>query len=604
MIYSMLSVKNLTLAYGNKKLLDNTSLQLYKNQIVGLVGQNGTGKTSFFKLILGENRPESGDCTIPADTLISYIEQEIEDVNIAIVEYVLNAHHIYRDDHTDLPEYYQLRPRAEKLLVNLGFKPEDAERPLNEFSGGWQMRVNLAKALFCPSDLLLLDEPTNHLDIETVIWLENWLKSYQGLAIIISHDREFLDNVTQYTVHVANQKLTLYGGNYSTFERTRAEQLELEQKTAAKTQARIDHLQSFVDRFKAKATKAKQAQSRMKMIEKLRFSPTFNSERNYSIDFFTPEYSSDLLLTVIDAKIGYPDKTLINKVNLQIFTSDRIGLLGRNGKGKTSLIKAIIEGGSLLSGNVEMNSKIRIGYFAQQTIEVLTDNDTPFSIIHNTNKTMREQEIYNYLGRFGFNADKSKESVAKFSGGEKARLILASIILTKPNILFLDEPTNHLDMQMREELATSLQEFEGAVILVSHDKFLLQSVADDFYLIEDNKLLPFSGSLDDYESYLLKKEESQTSNKLKLPIEKEKPADVAASFKQANKLRHDIQQTEKLMEKLQSQLDKLNTELEHANQNGNVTELVSINTKQEQVSLELNKAEEEWLNLQSQLESL
>jgi len=602
----MLTIKNLTLAHGSKKLIENANLQLYKNQITGLVGKNGTGKTSLFKLILGANHPEAGECSIPANTLVSHIEQEIENVSQELIEYVLNSHYIYREDHTDLPEYYQLRPNAEKLLINLGFKQTDLERPLSEFSGGWQMRANLAKALFCPSDLLLLDEPTNHLDIETVIWLESWLKSYSGLAIIISHDREFLDNVTQYTVHISNQSLTLYNGNYSTFERTRAEQLELEQKTAAKTQARIDHLQSFVDRFKAKATKAKQAQSRMKMIEKLRFSPTFNSERSYSIDFFTPEYSSDLLVTIIDGKIGYPDKTLIEKVKLQIFTNDRIGLLGRNGKGKTSLIKAIIEGNSLLDGSVEMNSKIRIGYFAQQTIEMLEDHDTPFSIIHNTDKTMREQEIYNYLGRFGFASDMSKQSVAKFSGGEKARLILASIILTKPNILFLDEPTNHLDMQMREELATSLQEFEGAVVLVSHDKFLLESVADDFYLIENNSLKHFTGTLDEYQSYLLEESnnQSKSKNNRPKPSTEAAPKNIAGDFKIANKLRHDIGQAEKQIEKLQTQLVKLNLELDSANQTGDISQLVAANSKIETTANELTVIEEKWLELQEQLEQL
>lgn len=600
----MLAIKNLTLAYGPRKLIENANLQLYKNQTVGLVGQNGTGKTSLFKLILGLNHADEGECNLPAGTLISYIEQEIADVNQSLVEYVLNAHHIYKEQHTDLPQYYQLQPNAEKLLVNLGFRNEDLNRPLSEFSGGWQMRVNLAKALFCPSDLLLLDEPTNHLDIETVVWLESWLKNYQGLAIIISHDREFLDNVTGYTVHIANQKLTLYNGNYSTFERTRAEQIELEQKSAAKTQARIDHLQSFVDRFKAKATKAKQAQSRMKMIEKLRFSAAVNTERNYSINFLAPDYSSDLLLTIIDGKVGYPDKLLIDKVNLQIFTNDRIGLLGRNGKGKTSLIKSIIDGNSLLAGTVEMNSKIRIGYFAQQTIEVLQDSDTPFSIIHNTNKNMREQEIYNYLGRFGFSAEISKTSVARFSGGEKARLILASIILTKPNILFLDEPTNHLDMQMREELAASLQEFDGAVILVSHDKFLLQSVADDFYLIENHQLKRFDGSLDDYEEYLLTKENTvQAANKPKLapaPVKE----DVAAGFKLASRLRHEIQQAEKQMEKLQLQKDKLTIELEDANRSADIGNMVSINAGLEKAIGELGLIEEKWLELQEQLEQL
>lgn len=597
----MLNIKNLSLAYGPKVLIEEANIQLYKGQITGLVGQNGTGKTSIFKLILGENQPESGDCELPADTLISYIEQEIENVTQELIEYVLMAHNIYAEDHSDLPEYYQLRPNAEKLLMNLGFKLEELNQPLREFSGGWQMRANLAKALFCPSDLLLLDEPTNHLDIETVLWLETWLKRYQGLAIIISHDREFLDNVTNQTVHVANKQLTLYGGNYSTFERTRAEQEMQQQKNAARTQAKIAHLQSFVDRFKAKASKAKQAQSRMKMIDKLQYSPTLNSNRSYSIEFFSPEYSSDNLLSLIDAKIGYPDKTLIENVKLQIFAKDRIGLLGKNGKGKTSLIKAIIEQTSLLAGSVEMNPKIKIGYFAQQTIDMLNTNDTPFSLISSTDKRLNQQEVYNFLGRFGFDAETSKKNVEKFSGGEKARLILASIILTKPNILFLDEPTNHLDMTMREQLAISLQDFEGAVILVSHDKFLLQSVVEDFYLIEDNQLQAFKGSLDDYQDYLLAQDPSDNlakkTAKAKAPVAED-------TFKQATKLRHEITQADRAISKLNSQLDKLNLRLEAANSANEVNQLLEINAKIESVKAELEKSEEAWLILQEELAAL
>jgi ATP-binding cassette subfamily F protein 3 len=601
----MLNIKNLTLAYGPKTLIEEANLQLYKGQITGLVGQNGTGKTSLFKLILGENHPEAGDCDLPSDTLISYIEQEIEDVEQELVEYVLMAHNIYAEDHTDLPEYYSLRPNAEKLLMNLGFQLEELSKPLREFSGGWQMRANLAKALFCPSDLLLLDEPTNHLDIETVIWLETWLKRFQGLAIIISHDREFLDNVTNQTVHIANKQLTLYGGNYSTFERTRAEQEMQQQKNAARTQAKIAHLQSFVDRFKAKASKAKQAQSRMKMIDKLQYSPTISSQRNYSIEFFTPEYTSDLLVTLADGQIGYPDKPLIDNVKLQIFANDRIGLLGKNGKGKTSLIKAIIEQTSLLSGTLEMNPKIKIGYFAQQTIDMLNVNDTPFSLISSTDKRLNQQEVYNFLGRFGFDAATSKQNVEKFSGGEKARLILASIILTKPNILFLDEPTNHLDMTMREQLAISLQDFEGAVILVSHDKFLLQSVVEDFYLIEDNRLQDFKGSLDDYQDYLLAQDPQDNLAKTKAKAKDAQPSSAAVdTFKQGTKLRHEITQAERSIDKLNQQIEKINVNLEQANQAGDSNKLIEWNNKLDKARAELSTAEEQWLILQEQLAAL
>lgn len=600
----MLQLKNLTLAYGPKILIQDTTLQLYKGQHVGLVGKNGCGKTSLFKLILGQNHPEKGDFELPKNTLISYIEQEITAVETPLIEYVLSAHHIYSEGHTDLPAYYQLQPNAEKLLVNLGFQNHELEKPLKEFSGGWQMRANLAKALFCPSDLLLLDEPTNHLDIETVMWLELWLKSYQGLALIISHDREFLDNITSHTVHIINQKATLYSGNYTNFERTSAEQLEQQHKVEERTKAKISHLQSFVDRFKAKATKAKQAQSRMKMIEKLQFSPTMFSDHNYSIEFFTPEVTPNLLVTIIDGKIGYPDKELINDVKLQIFAHDRIGLLGKNGRGKTSLIKAIIDNSSLLSGSVEMSQKIKIGYFAQQTIDMLDDNETPFHLIHNTDKKMMHQEIYNYLGRFGFASDVSQNTVANFSGGEKARLILAAIILTKPNILFLDEPTNHLDMTMREELATALQDFDGAVILVSHDKFLLQSVVDDFYLVDKQQLTHFSGSLDDYHEYLLQ-EDSETNKKVSKPSQTEvKKADVANVFKQATQLKHKIAQAEKELASLNKKLDKLNQDLGLANSTSDFVKLGQIDQAIQETKALIEVQEEQWLEYSEELSSL
>lgn len=600
----MLQLKNLTLAYGPKVLVKDVNLQLYKGQQVGLVGKNGCGKTSLFKLILGTNHPDKGDFILPNDTLISYIEQEITAVDQPLIEYVLLAHRIYAEEHTDLPEYYQLRPNAEKLLVNLGFQNHELEKPLKEFSGGWQMRANLAKALFCPSDLLLLDEPTNHLDIETVMWLETWLTRYQGLAIIISHDREFLDNVTTHTLHIASQQATLYTGNYSTFERTRAEQMEQQQKNEERTKAKVAHLQSFVDRFKAKASKAKQAQSRMKMIEKLQYSPTLFSDHNYTIEFFEPETNPNLLVTVIDAEIGYADKKLIDNVNLQIFANDRIGLLGKNGRGKTSFIKAIIDNSSLLSGMVEMSNKIKIGYFAQQTIDMLDDNETPFHLISSTNKRMTHQEVYNYLGRFGFASDVSQKSVENFSGGEKARLILAAIILTKPNILFLDEPTNHLDMTMREELATALQDFSGAVILVSHDKFLLQSVVDDFYLVDKQKLQSFAGTLDDYHDYLLEEETLANKKPAKLPQQETAKPDVATTFKLATQIRHKITQAEREIQNLNKKLAKIAEDLEIANNQNDFAKLDKLHATKLEVKTKLEQVEEQWLLASEALSAL
>ena len=399
------------------------------------------------------------------------------------------------------------------MLISLGFAQEELYLPINQFSGGWQMRANLAKALFIPSDLLLLDEPTNHLDIETVIWLEDWLKRYTGLAIIISHDREFLDNVCTHTLLLQHKALTLYGGGYSVFENTRYLQIQQQQQMLGKQQAKIAHLQSFVDRFKAKASKAKQAQSRMKMIEKLQVAQSMPRDVDFSIEFLEPEYQVDKLLSIHDAIVGYPNKILINNARMDIFQNSRIGLLGRNGMGKTTLIRALIDGSTLLKGDLHIDRKIKVGYFAQQTVDQLDPLDTPLGFFMREHKSKKEGELRAYLGGYGFGGDKVFSQIGQFSGGEKARLTIANIIYQKPNVLFLDEPTNHLDMQMREELANGLQDFAGGVIIVSHDKFLLQSVVDEYYLIKDHRLESFNGDLEDYHKMLLVDSSSGASSK-------------------------------------------------------------------------------------------
>jgi len=591
----MLSIKNIRLGFGKKTILDKVSLQLYKGQRVGIVGQNGCGKTSFFQLILQEIHQEEGEIDLPNHTIISYVEQEITNPNMPIIDYVTHAHPLYIGDHSDLPEYYQIEPMAKKLLVNLGFLVTDLERPLAEFSGGWQMRANLAKALIVPSDLLLLDEPTNHLDLETVVWLESWLNNYPGLALVISHDREFLDNVTTDTVAIYSHKLNLFGGNYSKYEATRVEQERLAAKTQAKTQAKVADLQKFVDRFKAKASKAKQAQSKMKMIEKMQISNIINTERDYNIEFLEPEYTSDKLLSIENANIGYPDKLLINHANLQLFAGDRVGLLGKNGKGKTSLIKAIIDGDSLLSGHIHTNPKIKIGYFAQHSVDQLNINDTPFNYIQDIVPNMTTQEVSNYLGKFGFSYDDGKKNLEIFSGGEKSRLVLAGIILTRPNILFLDEPTNHLDMMMREELAQGLQEYEGAVILVSHDKFLLQSVAEDLYLIDDHKLQHFAGDLEEYYKYLLSNNDDG-SNK-----NKQKSSNNNNNRKEISKLKNEINKIDKNIKKAQAQIAKLQEELLSSSSTARYNELNKILSE---IQSNLDSDELTWLSLTEDLEKL
>jgi ATP-binding cassette subfamily F protein 3 len=589
----MLSIKNLQLAYGSNILLKNASVQLYKGQIVGITGQNGTGKTSLFKLILGKLQPEAGDFSLTNNSLIAYVEQEIHAQDELLVDYVLSVHPLIIEDHTDLPEYYQLRPRAEKLLINLGFELDELYLPMKQFSGGWQMRVNLAKALFVPSDLLLLDEPTNHLDIETVMWLEDWLKQYRGLALIISHDREFLDNVTTHTLALSGKDLTLYTGNYTTFEKTRTQQIMEQQQMQAKTKAKLDHLQSFVDRFSA-GTRAKQAQSRAKMIEKLQVAAIMPKDVEFNIKFLEPEYNVNKLLSIHEANIGYTDKILINQAKLDIFQESKIGLLGKNGVGKSTFIKALIDKSTLLNGHVDVNSKIKIGYFAQNTVDSLDSSDSPLSFLSRQHKNKKEQELRSFLGGYGFMGDKVKEKIATFSGGEKARLTIASIILDRPNILFLDEPTNHLDMQMREELANSIQDFNGAVIIVSHDKFLLQSIVDEFYLINNHELKPFSGNLDDYHEFLLAKE-VDTAPK----ATKSAPAKSLVTTKNPLKIKSDIQKTEEHIARSNKKIAEYEEQI--SGRGGVISE--KLRTEYEQAKNKLAEFENKWLELQQLLDS-
>jgi ATP-binding cassette, subfamily F, member 3 len=595
----MLSLKNLRLAYGSKVLFENGNLQLYIGQKVGLVGQNGSGKTSLFKLILGQNHPDLGDFSLSQNTYIAYVEQEIEDSDILLTDYVLNVHPLIIDEHTDLPEYYQLRPRAEKLLINLGFGQEELYLPLNNFSGGWQMRANLAKALFVPSDLLLLDEPTNHLDVETVIWLEDWLKKYSGLVIIISHDREFLDNVTNHTLSLSNKSLNLYSGNYSIFERTRAEQLLQHQQVQAKNLAKVQHLQKFVDRFSA-GTKAKQAQSRVKMIEKIQIAKNIPKDIEYDIEFLEPEYQVDKLISISNAMIGYPNKTLISGAKLDIFQTSRIGLLGRNGIGKSTLIKTFIDGTTLLDGLREMNPKVKIGYFAQHTVDGISMTDSPLSLFSREHKNKREQELRAYLGSYGFIGDKVHESIKNFSGGEKARLTIANIILHRPNIIFLDEPTNHLDMQMREELASSIQDFNGAVVIVSHDKFLLQSVVDEFYLIDNGKLDPFNGDLEEYHQFLLKKEASVNSkNKVAPPLQNKIKPVVS---KNMLRLKSDLTNLEQKMQRLEDQIKVFEEQMTELATKSDNTALKETTAKYNQAKQKLDEMENKWLEIHHAIE--
>jgi ATP-binding cassette subfamily F protein 3 len=587
----MLLLRDLKLSFGQKLLFEKVNLQLYKNQVVGLVGQNGAGKTSLFKLILNQLFADSGDILLSKDIDIGYVEQEFVDLEQNIVQYILATHPLIINYEVDLPEYYSLQPKVEKLLINLGFNQNDLDKPLKSFSGGWQMRVNLAKALFKPSDLLLLDEPTNHLDVETVIWLEDWIKNYNGLAIIISHDREFLDNVTTNIVAIQNQRVILYGGNYSTYEITRLMKLEQDNKIKQKNDEKIMHLQNFVDRFKAKASLAKQAKSKMKMIEKLKITESLPKDIEYEINFLEPEYQASKLVSIDNADFGYENNILLKNVKLDIFNNSRIGLLGRNGVGKSTFIRGIIDKVTLLNGVVESNNKVKIGYFAQNTIDYIDINLSPLQLFKNEHSNKKDSELRAYLGSYGFTGDKVTQCIKNFSGGEKARLVIANIILHRPNLLFLDEPTNHLDMQMREELAASIQDFNGGVVIVSHDKFLLQSIVEDYYIIQNNSLDCFKGDLEDYHQYLLQ----LNINSMK----KDSKFDVKNNVNKGNK-------------RLVSDIEKLEIDIRRFEKEKRDIESKIIKEVDDQILLEryalikqkISDKENLWYNLQEQLQNV
>jgi len=596
----MLSLKNLKLAYGSKVLFENVNVNLYKGQKVGLIGQNGAGKTSLFKLLLGKLKEDAGEYNLSNDTLVSYVEQEIEDDTLPLVDYVLSVHPLIINEQNDLPEYYRLQPMAEKLLVNLGFKESELYQPLKHFSGGWQMRANLAKALFMPSDLLLLDEPTNHLDVETVIWFEDWLQSYTGLLIVISHDREFLDNVTTATLAIVGGAVTLYSGNYSTYENTKYLEYERHTKMVEKSSKKIARLQLFVDKFKAKASKAKQAQSKMKMIEKLRVTESLPRDIEFSIEFAEPEYNVNKLIGVENASFGYGQNKLITQVNFDIFQNGRIGLLGRNGIGKSTLIKGLITGDTRLEGIVTTNSKIKIGYFSQNTVDGLDIEDTPLNFFMRNNKHSKDSELRAYLGRYGFASDKINQKIKIFSGGEKARLVIADIIYKRPNILFLDEPTNHLDMHMREELASAIQTFNGAVVIVSHDKFLLQSIVDEFYIIKDHRLVKFAGDLEDYHQLLLKEDTTAAPKKPRVV----KTTTVAVAAPNKVKIDHELKQLEQKIAQINLHLTDYTNKMLHldVNDKEQYGSYQEYSKKYVDYSAKLAQLEEQWLALQAKLE--
>ncbi|MFM8333507.1 MAG: ATP-binding cassette domain-containing protein [Candidatus Methylumidiphilus sp.] len=528
----MIGFKSLALRRGVRLLFEDVNFTIHAGQKVGVTGANGTGKSSLFGMLLGTLHADHGELTLPPGVVIAHVAQETPPDTRPAIEYVLDGDREYRAIQAELDSEgpdadgmrhahlhaqfdliggYDARARAARLLDGLGFNPGDAARAVVEFSGGWRMRLNLAQALMCRSDLLLLDEPTNHLDLDAVIWLQDWLASYPGTLLLISHDRDFLDDIANQIVHIENQTATLYTGNYTAFETRRAELLAQRQAAFEKQQREIAHIRSYVDRFRAQATKARQAQSRIKALARMELIAQAHIDSPFDFDFLPPPKMPRPLLRLDVAAVGYGDRPIVENVELTLAPGDRIGLLGANGAGKSTLIKSLAGVLPLRSGQRICAQDLRLGYFAQHQIEQLTLDESPLWHLQKLDPRATEKDLRGYLGGFDFRGDTVLAPIAPFSGGEKARLVLALLIYQRPNLLLLDEPTNHLDLEMRYALSRALQEFEGALVVVSHDRHLLRIVTDDFWLVADGRAGRFDGDLDDYRKRLAERRNAQLS---------------------------------------------------------------------------------------------
>ncbi|QOY93150.1 ATP-binding cassette domain-containing protein [Massilia sp. UMI-21] len=658
----MIRFQNVSLMRGTKPLLEDADLTLNPGDKIGLIGANGAGKSSLFAMLRGELHPDQGAIDFPAKWRMAYVAQETPALDRPALEYAIDGDVNLRrlqaeldelEAHPDAGDHgmrlgelhsllldadaYTVQSRGEQLLLGLGFSLEQMGQPVASFSGGWRMRLNLAQALMCPSDLLLLDEPTNHLDLDAIIWLEDWLKRYPGTLVIISHDRDFLDEIVDVVVHIDERKLKRYSGNYSSFERQRAAHLVLAAAAFEKQQRTRAHLQSFVDRFKAKATKARQAQSRMKALAKMEELAPLRAAAEFSFEFREPSSSPNPLLVLEDVDAGYPlldehgdkvgGKAIVKRVNFSLQIGQRIGLLGVNGAGKSTLIKTVAGELMPLEGKATLGKGLSIGYFAQHQVEMLRHDESPLWHLAKIAPTVREQELRNFLGSFNFPGDMVSSPIAPFSGGEKARLALALIVWQRPNLLLLDEPTNHLDLETREALTLALAQFEGTVVLVSHDRHLLRATTDEFIIVADGKLQPFDGDLDDYKEWLFQTKLGKGTGTLPAPAPAPAgapaPAPALAPVDRKEQKRQEAEQRQRLatlrkplenrVKRLEEQMAKLNAkkadidaqllepgiyEAEHKDK------LKTLVADQAFATRDLEQLESEWLELQEQLEGL
>jgi len=630
----LLQFKNLTLARGVKILVRDASFQLHPGHKVGLTGANGAGKSSLFAMLLGELHHESGELEMPPDWVLAHVAQETPALPDAAIEFVLDGDRELRSVEQAIAEAelahdgarlgelharfgdiggYTARPRAAALLHGLGFSDADMARPVADFSGGWRVRLNLARALMCRSDLLLLDEPTNHLDLDAVIWLENWLKDYRGTLLMISHDRDFLDAVVNHIAHIEQQQLTLYRGGYSDFERQRAEKLAQQQSLYERQQREVAHLQSYIDRFRAKATKARQAQSRIKALERMELISAAHVDSPFSFGFRKLRAAPDPLLVLDEVDAGYADRTVLSRIKLTIRPGERIGLLGRNGAGKSTLIKLLAAELKPLQGKRIEGKDLAIGYFAQHQLEQLRPDESPLQHMLRLDPQTREQEHRNYLGGFDFRGDMATTPCEGFSGGEKSRLALALLIWQQPNLLLLDEPTNHLDLEMRHALTMALQDYEGGMVLVSHDRALLRASCDRFILVADGKAELFDGDIDDYRDWLAtqeaasKREEKPAADKPAGRNERvQNKAERQARLAERRPLIKESEKLEADMAHWQQEKSQLDERLSDpalynaADKSG----LQALLKRQSELTQLIAQAEERWLELQEQLEAM
>jgi len=614
----MISFRNFALRRGERLLLSDVDLALHAGYRVGVVGRNGAGKSSLFAALMGDVEPDRGDIDLPGKARIASVAQETPHLPDPAIDFVLSgdaavhaaiqmeANAFANEDweavaeaHQRLEEVngYDGTARAGRLLHGLGFPAETHEKPVADFSGGWRVRLNVARALMTPSDLLLLDEPTNHLDLDAVVWLEEWLKRYDGTLLVISHDREFLDNVTTHILHLHDGKAKLYVGNYTAFERQRAEHLRQQQIAHEKEQAERAHLQSFIDRFKAKASKARQAQSRMKRLEKLAGTEAVRVERGVSIQLPAPARLPNSLLSLRDADCGYgPGATILRNVGFGLEAGDRIGLLGVNGAGKSTLVKTLVGELAPMSGERIAHPDLRIGYFAQHTVESLVAGTSPIDHLKEISPNTATQDFRNFLGGWQFPGDRAFEVIDNFSGGEKARLALALLAWNKPNLLLLDEPTNHLDLEMREALAEALSDFDGAIVMVSHDRHLIGLVSDQYWRVHDGIVEPFDGDLDDYAAWLRTRPGADNP---KTPVPKTAPV-VAAPTPvpaRAKPNPHKLQKAEERVARLEGKLAECEAQMADPVVYADAGKVADLGRQQMQLRTELEQAEGELLAL-------